>query len=119
MTLTISSGSAPLTFHAAFSLQAQKLASLEATLKSPAMARMGAGGNVNGTDHGLKDLERQLKRLAIDVRVMKVSYSSSRSKLLTSTALLPSATCSCVRRLPEQVPYPAPWQTGVLPAVCS
>ncbi len=93
-----------------FPLQAQKLASLEATLKSPAMARIGAGGNVNGTDHGLKDLERQLKRLAIDVRVMKVRHSPSPSQVLTSAALSLSATCSCVRRLPAQLP----WQAGVL-----
>ncbi|KXZ56431.1 hypothetical protein GPECTOR_1g384 [Gonium pectorale] len=50
---------------------AQKLAFLEATMKSPAMGRIGAGGMPGGVDYGMKELERQVKRLATDVRLMK------------------------------------------------
>ncbi|KAG2455112.1 hypothetical protein HYH02_000932 [Chlamydomonas schloesseri] len=49
---------------------AQKLAYLEATLKSPAMGRIGAGGG-GLPDMGIKDLERQVKRLATDVRLLR------------------------------------------------
>ncbi|KAG2499133.1 hypothetical protein HYH03_002716 [Edaphochlamys debaryana] len=53
---------------------AQKVAFLEATMKSPAMGRIGAGGagNPGGlVDYGIKELERQVKRLGTDVRLMK------------------------------------------------
>ncbi|KAG2440350.1 hypothetical protein HXX76_004455 [Chlamydomonas incerta] len=51
---------------------AQKLAYLEATLKSPAMGRIAAGGGAGGLpDMGIKDLERQVKRLATDVRLLR------------------------------------------------
>ncbi|EFJ44837.1 hypothetical protein VOLCADRAFT_106223 [Volvox carteri f. nagariensis] len=46
---------------------AQKLAYLEATVKSPAMGRAGLAG----VDYGIKELERQVKRLNTDVRLMK------------------------------------------------
>ncbi|GLC35979.1 hypothetical protein PLESTB_000525600 [Pleodorina starrii] len=46
---------------------AQKMAYLEATVKSPAMSRAGMAG----VDYGIKELERQVKRLNTDVRVMK------------------------------------------------
>ncbi|PNH12269.1 hypothetical protein TSOC_000760 [Tetrabaena socialis] len=55
---------------AALQQMAQKLAYLEATMKSPAMGRIGAGG-APATDYGMKEMERQLKRLATDVRLIK------------------------------------------------
>ncbi|GFR41375.1 hypothetical protein Agub_g2058, partial [Astrephomene gubernaculifera] len=61
---------------------AQKLAYLEATVKSPAMGRIGAGG-VGGVDYGIKELERQVKRLATDVRLMK-------DKVIDPVAVLPN-----------------------------
>lgn len=49
-------------------LQAAQVASLEATVKSPSLARMAAAPDV-----GARELERQLKRLATDMRIVKVS----------------------------------------------
>ena len=52
--------------------QAQHLASVEATMKSPGMAQMGASGPMGVVDMGVKDLQRQVKRLGADVRLLKV-----------------------------------------------
>lgn len=68
-------------------MQAQKLASVEATMRSPGMmartsgsgADGGGGGGLGGVpDMGMKDLERQLKRLATDMRLVKVRQGGGR-----------------------------------------
>ncbi|GLI68785.1 hypothetical protein VaNZ11_013278 [Volvox africanus] len=64
---------------------AQKLAYLEATVKSPAMGRAGLGG----VDYGIKELERQVKRLNTDVRLMRDKLIEPAATLAISGSRIP------------------------------
>ncbi|GIL72562.1 hypothetical protein Vretimale_4311 [Volvox reticuliferus] len=64
---------------------AQKLAYLEATVKSPAMGRAGMAG----VDYGIKELERQVKRLNTDVRLMKDKLIEPATTLGVSGSRIP------------------------------